>query len=604
MEKIELIDRLKEILANEDLLSFNKEAHELKSKFAHLLMDKVNDSEETNDNEAIEKLAEPVYETEPTESETSQSEATEADLNETYSTENELGDVATVSELDPINTEFEALYETFKARHKEQAEVKKTIEQENLRLKKALIDRLRTLIQEEENIGVAFAAQKEIQEQWREIGDIPRDLRQDIQNDYSRLMEQFYYNIGIYKELRVHDLKRNQQLKEEVIVKLKALAPNQNIQEIETELKVLQHEWEDIGGTQQEVWEELKASYWSIVKSLYDRIRNHYEAKREVMTKNLEAKRALLTKTEQLLSGVLDSRDHKVWEDTTQELLKAQEEWKGIGFGPRKENEEIWNQFRGLCDKFFEGKNAFFKERNKQFDELVIKKKELISKVNELKDSTNWKETTQQIIGYQNDWKKIGNAGPKNEQKLWKEFRAACDGFFNLKETHFAEADAANANNLKLKQALIEEIEAFEVKEDKQATLVELKVFSTKFSEIGNVPFKEKDNIYNAFRTAMDKHYQSLDLKGAEKEKVMFAAKLETLASSPQSGRMFDEERRKLRMQIQKAEQDIRQYENNLGFFSRSSKNDDLKKSVEKNIEAAKKTIQDCKNKLKLIPNE
>jgi hypothetical protein len=587
MEKLGLIDRLKEILSHEDLLPFNKEAHELKAKFAHLLMDKESVSEEANE-ENIEESVHDVSE-----------EAQDAEIVEV-----EVAEEVTVVETDPMALEFDALYDDFKTRHKAQVEAKKSVEQANLELKKSLIDRLRTLIQEEENIGVAFAAQKEIQEQWREIGDIPRDLRQDIQNDYSRLMEQFYYNIGIYKELRVHDLKRNQQLKEEVIVKLKALAQNQNIQEIESELKVLQHEWEDIGGTQQEVWEELKASYWSIVKSLYDRIRNHYEAKREVMNKNLEAKRELLVKTEQVLNGVLDSSDYKVWEDATQELLKMQEDWKGIGFGPRKENEEIWNQFRGICDKFFEAKHAFFKERNKQFDEFVTKKKALISKVNELKESTNWKETTQQIIAMQNDWKKIGNAGPKNEQKLWKEFRAACDGFFNMKEAHFAEADAANADNLNLKLALIQEIETYEVKEDKQATLVDLRAFSTRFSEVGNVPFKEKDNVYNAFRAAMDKHYQALDLKGAEKEKVMFAARLDTLASSPQAGKMFDDERRKLRLQIQKAEQDIRQYENNLGFFSRSSKNNDLKKGVEKNIELARKTIQDCKNKLKLIPNE
>ena len=404
MEKLGLIDRLKEILSHEDLLPFNKEAHELKAKFAHLLMDKESVSEEANE-ELVEESVHEVSE-----------EAQDAEIVEV-----EVAEEVAVVETDPMALEFDALYDDFKTRHKAQVEAKKSVEQGNLELKKALIDRLRTLIQEEENIGVAFAAQKEIQEQWREIGDIPRDLRQDIQNDYSRLMEQFYYNIGIYKELRVHDLKRNQQLKEEVIVKLKALAQNQNIQEIESELKVLQHEWEDIGGTQQEVWEELKASYWSIVKSLYDRIRNHYEAKREVMNKNLEAKRELVVKTEQTLNGVLDSSDYKVWEDATQELLKMQEEWKGIGFGPRKENEDIWNQFRGMCDKFFEAKHAFYKQRNKQFDEFVTKKKALIAKVNELKESTNWKETTQQIIAMQNDWKKIGNAGPKNEQKLWKD---------------------------------------------------------------------------------------------------------------------------------------------------------------------------------------
>lgn len=585
MEKIELIDRLKEILAQEDLLTSNKEAHELKAKFAHIIMGEDGSTENPETDETV------------TEEELEVVEATEEE-------EIEVIETPVAVDADPLDIEFDALYEEFKAKHKAQVETKRSVEQENLKIKQGLIDRLRILIQEEENIGVAFATQKEIQEQWRVVGDIPRDLRQDVQNDYSRLMEQFYYNIGIYKELREHDLKRNQQLKEEVIEKLKTLAQNQTIQEVETELKVLQHEWEDIGGTQQEVWEELKAQYWSIVKTLYDRIRTHYEAKREAMSKNLEAKRELLSKTEQLLATALEKNDHKIWEDSTQELLKTQEEWKSIGFGPRKENEEIWNQFRGLCDRFFESKHAFYKERNKHFDEFVAKKKALIAKVNELKDNTNWKETTQQIIAMQSDWKKLGNAGPKNEQKLWKEFRAACDGFFNRKEAHFAEADAANAENLKLKLALIQEIEGFQVTENKKDTLTALRDFSAKFSEIGNVPFKEKDNVYNAFRTVMDKHYQALDLKGAEKEKVMFTAKMDTLASSPQATKMFDEERRKLRQQIQRAEQDIRQYENNLGFFSKSSKNDSLMKTVEKNIEAAHKIIQDCKNKLKLIPNE
>ncbi len=593
MEKIELIDRLKEILAQEDLLTSNKEAHELKAKFAHIIMGE----------EGTDESAEGETETEENLVEAQEIEITEEDTSEEIEVV-EVPEVKAVIDADPLNAEFDALYEQFKSKHKEQVEAKRSVEQENLKIKQGLIDRLRILIQEEENIGVAFATQKEIQEQWRLVGDIPRDLRQDVQNDYSRLMEQFYYNIGIYKELREHDLKRNQQLKEDVIEKLKTLAQNQTIHEVETELKLLQHEWEDIGGTQQEVWEELKAQYWSIVKTLYDRIRNHYEAKREAMSKNLEAKRELLSKTELLLATALEKNDHKIWEDSTQELLKIQEEWKSIGFGPRKENEEIWNQFRGLCDKFFESKHAFYKERNKHFDEFVAKKKALIAKVNELKDNTNWKETTQQIIAMQNDWKKLGNAGPKNEQKLWKEFRAACDGFFNRKEAHFAEADAANAENLKLKLALIQEIENYQVSEDKQATLTALRAFSTQFSEIGNVPFKEKDNVYNAFRTAMDKHYQALDLKGAEKDKVMFTAKMDTLASSPQAHKLYDEERRKLRQQIQRAEQDIRQYENNLGFFSKSSKNDSLMKTVEKNIEAAHKTIQDCKNKLKLIPNE
>lgn len=590
MEKIELIDRLKAILSESDLLTFNKEANELKAKFVHIQM-----AEES----ALKQVNQSDEETSEVE------ENTEEIADDVVSEELIVEDLPLVHiEADPFDIEFDQLFDEFKTRFKEQIEAKKAVEQTNLEQKKALIDRLRKLIQEEENIGTAFAAQKEIQEQWREIGDIPRDLRQDIQNEYSRLMEQFYYNIGIYKELREHDLKRNQQLKEEIIEKLKKLGSNPTLSEVETELKVLQHEWEEIGGTFQEIWEDLKAQYWSIVKSLYDRIRNHYEAKRAEMNKNLEAKRAILVESEQLLNDCLNKNDHSAWLEGTQALLAFQESWKGIGFGPRKENEEIWNAFRAVCDKFFEAKNAFYKERNKKFDEIVAQKRALISKVNEFKESTDWKNTTTKIIGFQNDWKKLGNAGPRNEQKLWKEFRAACDGFFNRKDAHFAELDGANAENLELKKALIAEIEAYELKDNKQDSLADLRAFSSRFSEIGNVPFKEKDTIYNAFKSAMDKHYKSLDLKGAEKEKVMYSARLETIASSPESGKLYSEERRKLRMQIQKAEQDIRQYENNLGFFSKTAKNNSLMKTVEKNIEAARKVIEDCKNKLKLIPNE
>jgi hypothetical protein len=598
MEKIELIERLKALVSQEDLLALNKEAHELKAKFAHILMAEEKANVQESESEETEE--------ENTESEeNAEAQDTEAATEETAeeATE-ELQETVAAIDADPLNAEFDALYETFKARHKEQVEAKRAIEQTNLEAKKVLIERLRKLIQEEENIGVAFNTQKEIQEQWREVGDIPRDLRQDIQGEYSRLLEQFYYNIGIYKELREHDLKRNQQLKEDIIDKLKKLGQNANLQEVETELKVLQHEWEDIGGTFQEVWEELKASYWSIVKSLYDRIRNHYEAKRAEMNKNLDAKRELLAQAEQVLAESLEKNDHVAFDEGTKQLLSFQEAWKGIGFGPRKENEEIWNAFRGVCDKFFETKNAYYKERNKQFDDVIAKKKAIIAQVNELKDSTDWKNTGHKIIGFQKDWKNLGHAGPRNEQKLWKEFRAACDGFFNKKDAHFAEMDAANTENLDLKKALIVEIEAFQLKENKQDSLADLRAFSMRFSEIGNVPFKEKDAIYGAFKGAMDKHYQSLDLKGSEKEKVMYSARLETIASSPESGRLYDDERRKLRTQIQKAEQDIRQYENNMGFFSKTTKNNPLMKTVEKNIEAAKKVIADCKAKLKQIPNE
>lgn len=587
MEKLECIARIKTILEETDLLPFNREVQDLKAHFTNLKLEEEKNRESLVDEDESEQ-----GQTE----DGSYENVTDLDADQKEESKEEAPD--------ELYLEFEQLLAAFKEKYNEQREAKNNIEKANLDQKKALINQLRGLIQNEENIGQAFSTQKEIQEKWREIGDIPRDERQEIQNDYSRLMEQFYYNIGIYKELREHDLKRNQQLKEEIIEKLKPLAQVSSIQEIEGELKNLQHEWEEIGGTFQEVWEELKAQYWSIVKSLYDKIRNHYEARRAEQNKNLEAKKEVLEKAKTLVAECLEKNEHNVFNDGTKTLLELQEQWKGIGFGPRKENEEVWVEFRSVCDQFFKGKQAFYNERNKGFDAVVQQKVALIAQVNEVKESTDWKNTTNKIINLQKDWKKLGHAGPKNEQKLWKQFRSACDAFFNKKEAHFAELDAANGENLAAKEALIEEIKGYQLKEDKKDSLNDLREFSKRFSEIGNVPFKQKDTIYASFKGAMDAHYQSLDLKGAEKEKVLFKAHLETLEASPNSERLYDVERRKLYQQIQRAEQEIRQYENNLGFFSKSTKNNPLLKTVEKNIEAAKKTIEDCRNKLKLIPNE
>lgn len=584
MEKVQLLERLKEVLASEELLALNKEVHELKLQFVHIIMEEERVFQKAAMTINVLSSAEEGVLEDATDEVASQDQESRA--------------------IDPLNEEFDALYEEFKTKHRALAEEKKATEEANLKMKKALIEKLRVLIQEEENIGVAFATQKEIQEQWKEIGDIPRDKRHDIQRDYSQLMEQFYYNISIYKELREHDLKRNEVLKLEIIEKLKVLAHVEDIKELESNVKSLQQDWEEIGGTSQEKWEELKSQYWTIVKTLYDRIRNHYESKREAMQKNLEAKQEIVVKMEQLLNETVGSTDHKIWEESTEQLLKLQSEWKSIGFGPRKENEEIWTVFRGFCDEFFEQKNAFYKERNRESDKIAEQKKILIAEVNKYKESTDWKEATHAIIKLQKDWKNLGNAGQRNEQKLWRDFRAACDGFFNRKEAHFAEQDRANTDNLSAKEALISQIEVYQVKEDKKETLSDLKEFSTKFTAIGNVPFKEKDRVYKSFKEAMDKHYEALDLKGAEKEKVMFRARMETMASSPQANKQFDDERRKLRMQIQKAEQEIRQYENNLGFFANSKSNAPLIQSVEKNIEASRNIIQECKNKLKLIPNE
>jgi hypothetical protein len=567
MEKKNFIEKLQELSNSGDLIAVGTEVNELRTKFSDLILE-------------------------------------EERLHQIAHIEEHGPEVQLTPYFDPLNDSFFEIYNEFKEKRKIQLEKLKAVETENLKFKRTLIEQLKAIVQEEENIGTAFTAQKEIQEKWKAIGDIPRDKRQEIQSEYSRLMEEFFYNMKIYKELKEHDLRRNQQLKEGIIEQLKELAKNTSIKAIEAELKTLQQNWEEIGPTSQTEWEAIKTEYWNIIKGLYERIKEHYDEKRNEMAENIERKKTLIDKAKCIIETDLSIATHKEWENLTSVLLSLQEEWKTIGFGPKKENDEVWAQFRAVCDAFFTEKKAFYKDRQSEFDTIKDKKEALIAQVIALVDSTDWKESTRKIVNIQNDWKKIGGAGPRFEQKLWKDFRSACDTFFSNKQAYFDSLDKENENNLVKKETLIQTIETYSPSADKKETLEALKNFAQEFNSIGNVPFKEKDRIYKAFKTVLDKHYSDLNLEGAEKEKVLFTAKLDTLLSSPDASKLLYEERKTLLNSIQKTEQEIRLFENNLGFFSKSKGADTLKKEVEKKIEASQRRIEELRTKLQLIPNE
>lgn len=316
---------------------------------------------------------------------------------------------------------------------------------------------------------------------------------------------------------------------------------------------------------------------------------------------NLEKKKEIARKGLELVAQIAELNVAKAWEQTTEQLLALQQEWKAVGFGPRKENEEVWKEFRGACDHFFASKKSFFDQLRGQFDGIASKKQSLVDKVHAIKDSTDWKNVTDQILKIQKQWKESGNAGQRHEQRLWKEFRAACDHFFNAKQQHFAEQDQQLAGNLEAKLALIERIKSTTLPEDKKEALALLKEFSTEFNAIGFVPMKQKDAIYNAYRDALNAHYEKLKLEGAEQERVLFQARLDTLKASPNADKALARERADLFDKMHQLKTDILQYENNLGFFARSKGADALRKEVEQKIVAAQRKIEEIQRKIKLL---
>jgi hypothetical protein len=495
---------------------------------------------------------------------------------------------------------FYSAYNEIREKRKALLADKNKSESENLKQKRFLIQQFKDVVANEENIGTAFKLHKEINEKWKAIGDIPRDKRHDIQQEYSRLLEEFFYNMKIYKEIKEYDFKKNLDLKKGVIEQLKKLKDLDKIKEIESELKKLQNEWEDIGPTVQEEWEALKEDYWSTVRELYDRIKAHYDQLREQMQDNIAAKKELIARTQNLLQQERPSV--KSWNKQTNTIKDLQADWKKIGFGPKKENEEVWKEFRALCDQFFEDKSKYFENIQGEFDEIAEKKEKLIEEVEQLKDSEDWKETTHKIIKIQKSWKEIGSAGQKNEQRLWKRFRTACDYFFTQKENHYKQMDQEKEENLKLKEQVIQEIEAIDLPKEKEEALEILKSFANRFESIGFVPLKQKDTIFKSYKSALNKHYEAMNLKGEEKEKILFQAKIDTLKGSGDADKMLSQERAQIKKQIDDIKKDILQFENNMGFFANAADDHPLKAQAMKNIEAEKEKIERLKQKLKLIP--
>lgn len=567
MEKTAFVEALKALTVQEDPLAVSREVSELRSKFEDLLLE------------------------EQRKFQIAQMEARER------------GETDTAEEVghDEIREQFYAVYNEYRDRRNQAQQEKMDGEAANLRHKRALIERLRNVIQTEENIGSALTQYKEIHEEWKQVGDIPRDKRQEIQSEYSRLLEDFFYHLKIYRELREHDLHRNHQLKLEVIQKIQQLAENEHIKEIEQAIKSLQHDWDEIGPVNNDDWENLKNAYWDAVRTIYTRIHAFYEDRRSELSVNLEKKKEIAQKGLELVAQIAELNAAKAWEQATEQLLALQQEWKAVGFGPRKENEEVWKEFRGACDHFFAAKKSFFDQLRGQFDGIASKKQSLVDKVHAIKDSTDWKNVTDQILKIQKQWKEAGNAGQRHEQRLWKEFRAACDHFFNAKQQHFAEQDQQLAGNLEAKLALIERIKSTTLPEDKKEALALLKEFSTEFNAIGFVPMKQKDAIYNAYRDALNAHYEKLKLEGAEQERVLFQARLDTLKASPNADKALARERADLFDKMHQLKADILQYENNLGFFARSKGADALRKEVEQKIAAAQRKIEDIQRKIKLL---
>jgi hypothetical protein len=495
-----------------------------------------------------------------------------------------------------LNEEIQNLVTTIESKIKAEADAKVAEEKENLTAKEVLLKRFQLLMQNEENIGTLFNTIKEIREEWKEVGNIPKVKFQEIQNQYSQLNELFNYNVNIYKELKENDLKKNFSLKNQIVHQVKELLEEPKIKQVERQIRVIQAEWEEVGPTFTEHWEKLKEDYWTSVKAVYEKIKTYYVAQEESREVNLEKKKTLI---EEVKAAVTEfPSDHKGWEAATEQMAKFQAKWKNIGYAPKAVNDEIWKTFREMFDVFYEKKSEYYQSRNEEQGEKKSAKKSIIDAADKLKEITNWKEGTELAIRLQKEWKNVGHAGGHAEQKLWKEFRQKCDAFFEKKDAHFKQMDEANEVNLDAKKALIEEVKAFKAGEENKETIASLKEFSKRFAEIGNVPFKLKDSIYDEYKAALDEQYDKIKMSSSDKDKMLFQAKIDMIKGSKNPIAAIQKEKEFIRKQITNLTKEVTNFENNLGFFGNSKGADALLKGVRDNIQKGKDQIDKLKRKL------
>ena len=496
----------------------------------------------------------------------------------------EAGDAVSEDAFTEIENGFKAYYNTYKKERAEYNARQEKEREENLVKKEAVIADLKALLEKQEDVNATFPAFREIQDRWRAIGPVPVQNYRNINDTYQLYVEQFYDMVKINRELRDLDFKKNLEAKEKFCEMAEKLAGNENIVEAFKELQKLHEQWKEYGPVakqfREEIWDRFKAAT-AVINKKYQA---YFEGLKEQQTENLAAKTALCEKVEEIAGREINNSAD--WNALSKEIEEIQKQWRTIGFATRKENQKIYDRFRAACDKFYGRKREFYTEYKDSMNANLEKKISLCEAAEALKSSTEWKKATDQFINLQKQWKEIGAVPRKKSEQLWKRFRAACDEFFNERDKN-AKPENNFYGNLKAKQKLVAEIEAYQLTGDEAKDHEALEAFKQRCQEIGFVPFKEKDNIAQAYKEAVNRKFPD-----ASKVRKSHYAK------APKS------EKERLIQKYSQLEQDIVTYENNIGFFAMSKNSEPLIRQMQERIEQSKKELKVLENKIRSIDEE
>ena len=470
----------------------------------------------------------------------------------------------------------------------------------NLKRKLEIIEKIKTMVGSPEEANKSYQEFKTLQQEWKEIRNIPAAKVSELWRNYQLYVEQFYDMLKLNSEAREYDFKKNLEKKTHLCEAAERLADEPDTISAFHQLQKLHQEYRETGPVAKELREEIWNRFKAASTVINKRHQQYFDDIRKREEDNLTRKTALCERIEALIAE--PNKNFADWEKHTKEIIDIQTEWKTIGFAPQKMNVKIFERFRESCDKFFSAKTEYFKALKETYKANADKKRALIEKAKELKDSTEWKKTSDKLIALQKEWKTIGVVPKKLGDQLWEEFLSSCNAFFDARNKAGAGQRSEEHANLEKKRGVIAQLKqlAEEAQDDVQQTVQKL---VEEYNGIGHVPFKEKDKLYDEYHSVLDEIYKKLHINVTRKRLNNFKNKLKNVAE--QGGNALDNERARLMRQYEQLKNEAQTYENNLGFLNASSKKgNSLIDEMNRKVQKLKDEIALVRDKIKAIDQQ
>lgn len=506
-----------------------------------------------------------------------------------------------VAASDPVEETFKDLLGVIRDKKAAQRAAIEAEQQSNYERKKAIISKLVEMSADADNVNRVFPEVRDMQAQFKEIGEVPQQYSSEIWKSYQDAVEKFYDQLKINKELRDYDFKKNLADKEALVAEAEKLQSEEDVIVAFKKLQELHDQWRAIGPVPKEVREEIWGKFKDLSTSINKRYQDFFVERKAKERENEDAKTAICERVEALDFSSLGT--YAAWDSMTKEFMEAQADWKKLGFASRKANAELFARFRAACDKFFAAKAVFFKQMKDVLATNLERKIALCERAEALKDSTDWRATADELTRMQKEWKTIGAVAKKYSDQVWHRFLAACDYFFEQKKKNTSGTRRNERANLEQKQEIIEKLKALDANTpEREAAIKTLKDLQSEWQSVGHVPFAEKDAIYDAYRAVVNRIYSKWDNARRDSRMESFESSLSEIGGD--TNRLYRERERLLRIYEQRRSE-LNTYENNMGFLSARSKNaDSMLRDMQRRMQRLKDDLAELEAKIKAIDSK